>query len=714
MDIISFKSLYNDATKAIKDNQLLQALSFIKGMLFTLGDIETSHEYESICQDYDIMLEFMAKGGEDIEREKVYHNIFNRIYNLLDKISRLYRLKNKSDYYSICFNSLTTDLDSLKEEILREEKIEEETKSLSNTYNQIFNYIWTSPLYKETEAEALKDYIQQLNPQNQALLISAIMLNLLEYFDIHKYNILISFCYSEENIVRVRAIIATVFILMKYEYRIVAYPELSRTITSLYNDEKVKNELIILQLQLLLSLETSKVENKLQKEIFPNILKINKQQNIIGLTEVEEELSKALEGNIKEDLLFSDKRLAINMKEIIEMGQEGIDINIGTFSNLKSFPFFRQVANWFRPFDSHYLDIKKLFDEDTSNKSIKTLISSGSLCDSDKYSLCLMLCSLSKEQSEMMTSQFELQLTDNQEQIKELDKHSKSIKYIYRFYLQDLYRFFKLHPNKSDFENPFKRNLLLTEYDILSKSIQTTDYLIMMVPAMIKRGFYQDAIKYINAIIKSEGADLDSLKKLAYCHQKNNAYNQAIYYYQQADLISPDNDWILQQMRTCYAALGEYDQEYDCLKKLKEIHPEDNHITAQLGLCYMQLNKYEEAANCFYELEYKGERLLHSWKALGWCNFKINKLDQAEKYYTKILQQNKVEWSDFLNAGHVAWCQNKIAEAIKYYKKYISLIRKQKGNANVLIPFDKDTNELLKHGISQVEIYLMRDIITAN
>ena len=268
--------------------------------------------------------------------------------------------------------------------------------------------------------------------------------------------------------------------------------------------------------------------------------------------------------------------------------------------------------------------------------------------------------------------------------------------------------------NKSEFENPFKRNLLFTEYDILSKSIQTTDYLIMMVPAMIKRGFYQDAIKYINAIIKSEGADLDSLKKLAYCHQKNNAYNQAIYYYQQADLISPDNDWILQQMRTCYAALGEYDQEYDCLKKLKEIHPEDNHITAQLGLCYMQLNKYEEAANCFYELEYKGERLLHSWKALGWCNFKINKLNQAEKYYTKILQQNKVEWSDFLNAGHVAWCQNKIAEAIKYYKEYISLIRKQNGNANVLIPFDKDTNELLKHGISQVEIYLMRDIITAN
>ena len=58
--------------------------------------------------------------------------------------------------------------------------------SLFDTYNQIFNYIWTSPLYKETEAEALKDYIQQLNPQNQALLISAIMLNLLEYFDIHE------------------------------------------------------------------------------------------------------------------------------------------------------------------------------------------------------------------------------------------------------------------------------------------------------------------------------------------------------------------------------------------------------------------------------------------------------------------------------------------------------------------------------------------------
>ena len=51
------------------------------------------------------------------------------------------------------------------------------------------------------------------------------MLNLLEYFDIHKYNILISFCYSEENIVRVRANKATFFILMKYEYRFATYPE---------------------------------------------------------------------------------------------------------------------------------------------------------------------------------------------------------------------------------------------------------------------------------------------------------------------------------------------------------------------------------------------------------------------------------------------------------------------------------------------------------
>ena len=109
MDIISFKSLYNDATKAIKDNQLLQALSFIKGMLFNLGDIETSHEYESICQDYDIMLEFMAKGGEDIEREKVYHNIFNRIYIKYSFL--IYICTNRSNTNSrsnnICYISIS-------------------------------------------------------------------------------------------------------------------------------------------------------------------------------------------------------------------------------------------------------------------------------------------------------------------------------------------------------------------------------------------------------------------------------------------------------------------------------------------------------------------------------------------------------------------------------------------------------------------------------
>lgn len=42
--------------------------------------------------------------------------------------------------------------------------------------------------------------------------------------------------------------------------------------------------------------------------------------------------------------------IADRMKELSEIQEEGGDVLMGTFSQLKSFPFFYSPANWFRPF----------------------------------------------------------------------------------------------------------------------------------------------------------------------------------------------------------------------------------------------------------------------------------------------------------------------------------------------------------------------------
>ena len=49
-----------------------------------------------------------------------------------------------------------------------------------------------------------------------------------------------------------------------------------------------------------------------------------------------------------------------------ELQLEGADTYLSAFAQLKSYPFFRQAAHWFYPFDRQHPDIVKLF---TNHKS---------------------------------------------------------------------------------------------------------------------------------------------------------------------------------------------------------------------------------------------------------------------------------------------------------------------------------------------------------
>ena len=255
--------------------------------------------------------------------------------------------------------------------------------------------------------------------------------------------------------------------------------------------------------------------------------------------------------------------------------------------------------------------------------------------------------------------------------------------------------------------------MLFSRYPLLDGILKTPDYLREMASFLIKRECYQDAIDSIEELLKEETADAEMLQKMAFCHQQLGQPSQAIYYYQQADLLNPDNEWILKQMYLCYSALGRYEQELECLKKMESINPGDARLISETGLCLMQLQRYEEAARRFYELEYKGERVLSSWRAIAWCNFKLKRLEQADKYYKKILQQEKTTWEDFLNAGHTAWCLGLTGEAIAHYQDYIRLFGTQKKDAaeSPLRPFDDDREELTAQGIEPLDISLMRDIL---
>ena len=295
--------------------------------------------------------------------------------------------------------------------------------------------------------------------------------SVLQYFDPQKYRILLHFCKSETNEVRARAWTAAVWAYMRFTPRFAQYPDLKDGLSLLSQDERLKEELALLQRQLLLSLEAAKAEKKLQNEIFPDLLKNrNYQRNKIGLEQMEEDLAKALRGepNAEWEQMQGNRHLADNMKKIIAMGQEGIDINLGTFSGLKGFSFFQSLPHWFAPFNPARPEIRAVLPEGLAGHPIGMLMDAGNFCDSDKYSLCLMLSQIPASQREMMVAQIGAQMGGNEEHLKEAAKGSTDITSVYRNYLQDLYRFYKLHPRKAQFDDPFRIQEIMESVDSLA------------------------------------------------------------------------------------------------------------------------------------------------------------------------------------------------------------------------------------------------------
>ncbi|MBQ1972924.1 MAG: hypothetical protein II222_01020, partial [Paraprevotella sp.] len=385
MDTQTFNILYKETEQALLDNRVKDALTGLKGMLYDADNYMLICEFESIQNDYNMMLQFMTTGGNDPKRGEILKNIMQRIFTLLDRSKRNFRLKTGRDLFAQTLRRLhNEEADEIS--ILRS-KVDDlcmrlyETKNrrsyngqaqdissleyeIFTTYDQLFNNIWTSDIIKNDEANNLKALIEEQEEENRPLLISAVMLSLWEAFDANKFRILLHFCENEHQETRTRALTATVLIYIKYYAKIQHHDDLILGLSLWKQNPTIVGELSLLQKQLFLSLETARAEKKMQDEILPDLMKSKRYQRTkLGFEEIDTDLANALNGTFgnSDKLSKEDKRLAQNMQKIMKMIQKGIDVNWATFSALKTYPFFRELSHWFVPFTTRRTEVRSIF-----------------------------------------------------------------------------------------------------------------------------------------------------------------------------------------------------------------------------------------------------------------------------------------------------------------------------------------------------------------
>ena len=663
MKQLTYQYLYKDIVEALRQEHLLSALQLLQGMATTLKSWSVKEETDTLLESYQILLSYMAKGVDDPERNKMYVGFRRRTYELAEVLNRVGLLMNDTTIYATSFRTLCQlyGNDYTLSDILYSQY----------SLRDKFDAIWLSAAWTADDELTVANYMANnaVNEIDKCLLLSATTIAAMQFFDIAKYRILIDAALSTNIKLRVRALVGVIFTHIIHSERIALYTDVNTRLELMCDLPRFSKEIEHLQMQLFLSLETKRIERNLQEEIIPQMMKRIEKLNIdtnTGLDELNEKLSEE-DFNPEWSDNAQDKKLNDYMHEFVELQQRGADMYMGSFKIMKQrFPFFNTVSNWFWPFTLNHPEVPESARE---SRLTRLMINNVGLCDSDKYSLCMMSTHIP---SQLKNDKFQESMLERLEEVQ--PNHETDAETLFknelRSYVQGFYRFCNLFLHHEQFTNPFQHDLFIVNYAPFDKMLRDDSFLLRMINFVFKDQSYALANKLFEQL-SPNNYDAEVLQKWGICNEHEGNIRKAIECYKQSDLLKGHSQWTLKRLAHCYSQMGEYVKALTYYDQLAEQNNEDVSIALKQAECHIHLKQYEEAFKYLFKADYLAPKTRVTERAIAWCSLLTQKYSQAEKYYTKVLDDNPTP-TDYFNAGHSAWLSGNIAEAISRYRKAIA------------------------------------------
>lgn len=456
-------------------------------------------------------------------------------------------------------------------------------------------------------------------------------------------------------------------------------------------------------MRFILSRETEKVSHKLQEEILPEMLKLTSQKKGFFIADLSELMDDEMNPEWKDFL--SNSSLARKIEEYSELHEEGVDIMHSTFIHLKNFHFFRKLSNWFLPFSSNHTELSDKHGIDAA--TLEMVMQASSMCNSDMYSMYFSLFQLPESQRNAMLNQLSGQLGEMKEQQgAELKSKKSRAEIITGSYIQDLYRFYKLHPRHPEFDDIFNQSLEFHLLPILKPWFSDTETLFHIAELYLRKGYYEAALTVYNELITKDMTDCVLLQKRGYCKQMTGDINGALEDYLRSEMINPDSKWVIRKIAGCYRTLKQSAKSLEYYLHLDKLSPDNTSILINIGHCYLELKQHDEALKYYFKADYLSPNNQKAWRAIAWCSFLTGKYGQAQNYYAKIIE-NQPYTHDYLNAGHTAYALRDIKKALEYYAEAILC---ESGDFDKFADlFTRDIPELTVAGIHPTEISLILD-----
>lgn len=718
--------ILSSAINNLMDKRLDVAIEVLEQLYVQRPTLIGHSELEAVKNDYQLMVDYMERGFTDDKRASLYLSLLQRLYRVAADLEISWRCKNVivyvdafriSDHLNTSHDFIRSVLESFVSDVamlslLPEAERTEKAKDLYDRHqvfvNRLFNTLWTSCQWSDDDSEFYAGLM--LSPMvdvvDQQLLVSAVTLGAMNQFDINKFKALTTvYQQSTDERVRQRALVG--WVLSVFEGMDI-FPEQDKIIRKLCENKDTIRELYALQIQFFYSQDTEKDNEKLQRDIMPYL--VDGSNITIGRLGIVEKEEDSLENILNQDA--EDKRMEQmeeKVRKMMEMQKQGSDIYFGGFRQMKRFPFFNDLANWFTPFYIDHPALRTTIERIGQPNILQTITNQGNFCESDKYSLAFAMESIINQIpgniKEMMGSEgvFDPMGTT-------LDKSNPT--YICRAYIQDLYRFFRLYRSSNELINPFIDN---------HKSSFVADTFFFVYKSFIGTGL--DEYKMRLALYLYKHKNMDKLVELmSTFHVEDANYNILMGYinlyfgkpdvaYQIFNMVlqeDTENQWALKGMARAAMDCEDYDTAEHTYSQLLRLEPDNINYAVKRCVTLLKTERYAEAREELFRLDYQYPDNMNVKRVFAWTMLLDKSLDKASQLYDRILADAPMA-EDYLNSGYCWWAKGNIGQAKNSFQAWITMT---KGNKDRLLEEIRNDQKVLDlYGITEIDCLLMVNLI---
>jgi tetratricopeptide (TPR) repeat protein len=681
--------IFEDVEKYLADGRISSAFSVLDNAIIAYPALQQfAGELERMRRDYGYMSTYALQGLPDPGLSASRAEIAEGIRSLVDAMTRQVKLKDAPSLY---FNTLRYELASPADTVtnlmaeyrkvvqkLSLAALTEDPAHASREFatraeqleRRLFNRVWTVYPFSGADDASLREAMddRSLPTYFKSLMVSAVLMGLMEQYDERRMMLLMdTYASAEDADVQVRSLCALLVGLWMYRSRNMS-ARLRHRLEALKEMPGWRSDVRTATMQYVRSRDTERITRKFNEEVIPEMMKLRPEIEKLKDKPMDPD---AMDENPEWAEMLEKSGVADRLKELQELQEDGGDVMMATFSKLKTFPFFNDMANWFLPFHSSHTQISAP-DQPEISSLVEIMGNAPMFCDNDKYSVALSLSQIPAAQRDMMMSQLRMQSEQlDAVRMAGMGGRNPGREELAANYVRNLYRFFKLFRRKGEFTDPFAIGLNIPATPALSGEFDDPDTLMVIAEFYFKRGYYADALEAFGRLAGMSAPSSAISQKMGYCQQSLGNIPEALRHYEEAEMLDSTSRWTMRRLAWCHRMLGDWEKALYYYNRLAEDRPDDVNLALNIGLSLVKLRRYDEALQYLFKAEFYCSGSEKATRALAWCTLLGGDFERCVKYTATLLASASPRPNDYINAGHLSLLTGHPGEAVDHYQEAI-------------------------------------------